>query len=90
MENLKFRYYITFIDHLFDGIKSKWPENTPQILDGGDWELKEGYEEKLSEVAKYNIGMEAVIERRKEFYNDMMNTKDIVNWCEEHIQKNVG
>ena len=33
--------------------------------------------------------MEAVIERRTEFYNDMMNTKDIVNWCEEHIQKNV-
>ena len=39
----------------------------------------------LSDGVKYSHGRDIMLNRRKEFYESMINSDNIVIWCLEHI-----
>ena len=92
METFEYRYYIRFENFLFDGMLERWsnevsPENElTKLVMEGELELLDEYANQLDEAAKYNIGMEAVVLRRQEFYENMVNADDIVEWCKKHVK----
>jgi hypothetical protein len=39
----------------------------------------------ISDVVKYKCGEDVMLNRRKELYESMINSDNIVLWCLEHI-----